>query len=70
MKMLAAALLLGALAPYPTSASQPELPPRSLAPTEAAQDLDDYQIAFIIRCMQQGGSYQGCELAAQGEVCP
>jgi hypothetical protein len=69
MKMLAAALLLGALAPYPTSASQPELPPRSPAPTQALLDLDECQIAYIIQCVRLGGDPQACEIAAKSETC-
>lgn len=69
MKMLAAALLLGALAPYPTVASQPDLPLRSPAPTQAALDLDECQIAYITRCVALGGDPYACELAAQGETC-
>jgi len=67
--MLASALLLGALAPYPTVASQSELPARSLAPTQAVLDLDECQIAYIIRCVRLGGDPQACEIAAQSETC-
>lgn len=70
MKLPSAALLLVLIAPYPSSASQAELPLRSPAPTQAALDLDICQIAYISRCVALGGTYQGCELAAQGETCP
>jgi hypothetical protein len=70
MKMLAAVLLVGVIAPYPTSASQAEPPLRSPVPIQAALDLDECQIAYIIRCVALGGTYQGCEIAAQGETCP
>lgn len=70
MKLLPAALLMGLIAPYPTSASQAELPLRSPVPIQAAFDLDECQIAYITRCVALGGTYQGCELAAQGETCP
>jgi hypothetical protein len=35
-----------------------------------SSDLDECQIAYIIRCVALGGTYQGYEIAAQGETCP